>query len=112
MIKPKSVVTYRGSVEGLQEILYCKHLQKLINESQEFPKRVNFKFENCHGGSPTIIVHKAKKNSLNKDNKNVAIYDRDFKDDFLESINLAKKNNILPAYSNQNFNYFLYCNYM
>ena len=47
------------------------------------------------------------KNSLNKNNKNIAIYDRDFKDDFITNINLAKKHNIIPAYSNQKFNYFL-----
>ena len=107
MMKTRSVVTYRGSVEGLQEILYCEHLQRLINENEKFPKRVNFKFENSRGGSPTTIVNKAKKNSLNKNNKNIAIYDRDFKDDFITNINLAKKHNIIPAYSNQKFNYFL-----
>ena len=39
----KAIVTYQGSVEGLQEELYFKHLQNLINSSDEFSKRVNFK---------------------------------------------------------------------
>ena len=107
MRKIKSVITYRGAVEGLQEEMYCEHLKRLINNNKEFSKRVNFLFKNNHGGSPTTIVKKAKQNSLNSDNYNVAIYDRDFKDDFIESINLAKKYEIIPAYSNQNFNYFL-----
>lgn len=106
MRKAKNVVTYRGAVEGLQEEMYCDHLKKLINNNIDFSKRVNFLFKNSHGGSPTVIVKKAKQNSLNSDN-NVAIYDRDFKDDFIESINLAKEYNIMSAYSNQNFNYFL-----
>ena len=107
MRKTKSVITYRGAVEGLQEEMYCEHLKRLINNNKEFSKRVNFLFKNNHGGSPTTIVKKAKQNSLNSDNYNVAIYDRDFKDDFIESINLAKKYEIIPAYSNQNFNYVL-----
>ena len=32
----KSVITYRGAVEGKQEILYFEHLQNLINESSTF----------------------------------------------------------------------------
>lgn len=107
MIKTKNVITYRGAVEGLQEKLYFEHLKDLINNNDSSSKRVNFKFENSQGGSPTVVVRKALKNSLNKDNKSVAIYDRDFKNDFLESIELAQKNKIIPAYSNQNFNYFL-----
>lgn len=107
MRKTKSVITYRGAVEGLQEEMYCEHLKRLINNNKEFSKRVNFLFKNNHGGSPTTIVKKAKQNSLNSDKHNVAIYDRDFKDDFIEGINLAKKYEIIPAYSNQNFNYFL-----
>ena len=107
MRKAKSVITYRGAVEGLQEEMYCDHLKKLINNNLNFSKRVNFLFKNSHGGSPTVIVKKAKQNSLNNDNNNVAIYDRDFKRDFIESINLAQEFNIMPAYSNQNSNYFL-----
>ena len=107
MKKVKNIVTYRGAVEGLQEEMYCEHLKKLINNNENYSKRVNFLFTNNKGGSPTVIVKKAQKKSLNNDNNNVAIYDRDFKEDFIESIHLAEKNNIMPAYSNQNFNYFL-----
>lgn len=105
--KAKSFITYRGAVEGLQEKMYCEHLQNLINSNNKYSKRVNFIFENCKGGSPTTIVNKAKKNSINSDNKTIAIYDCDFKDDFVKSIKLAEENNIVPAYSNQTFNYFL-----
>ena len=107
MTKIKKVITYRGAVEGLQEILYFEHLQELINEEPTFTKRVNFLFKNAAGGSPTNVVKKAQKNILNNDNPNIAVYDRDFKSDFLESIELANKHSIFPAYSNQNFNYFL-----
>lgn len=103
----KAVVTYQGSVEGLQEELYFKHLQNLINNSDEFSKRVSFKFKNVNGGFASNVVHKAKIYS-STDNLKVAVFDHDFKDDeFIKAIHDCKKYNIFPAYSIISFNLFL-----
>ena len=76
----KAVVTYQGSVEGLQEELYFKHIQDLINNSDEFNERVSFKFKNVNGGFASNVVHKAKIYS-SADNLKVAVFDHDFNDD-------------------------------
>lgn len=52
-------------------------------------------------------MKKTIKYGINEENPNVAVFDRDFKEEFIDGINLAKKNNIYPAYSNQSFNLFL-----
>lgn len=103
----KAVVTYQGSVEGLQEELYFKHIQDLINNSDEFNERVSFKFKNVNGGFASNVVHKAKIYS-SADNLKVAVFDHDFNDDdFIKAINDCKKYHIFPAYSNISFNLFL-----
>ncbi len=86
----KAVVTYRGSVEGLQEELYFKHIQELINNSDEFNKRVNFNFKNSNGGSASKIVEKASIYT-GTNNAKIAVFDYDFKkDDFIKAIKLCK----------------------
>ncbi len=103
----KAVVTYRGSVEGLQEELYFKHIQELINNSDEFNKRVNFNFKNSNGGSASKIVEKASIYT-GTNNAKIAVFDYDFKkDDFIKAIKLCKNKRIFPAYSNVSFNLFL-----
>lgn len=103
----KAVVTYQGSVEGLQEELYFKHLQDLINNSDEFNKRVNFKFKNVNGGFASNVVNKAKIYS-STDNLKVAVFDHDFnEDEFLKAVNDCEEYHIFPAYSNISFNLFL-----
>ena len=101
------VVTYQGAVEGLQEELYFKHLQNLINSSDEFSKRVNFKFKNVGGGFASKVVNKARIYS-STDNLKVAVFDYDFNDhEFSRAINDCEKYNIFPAYSIVSFNLFL-----
>ena len=103
----KSVITYRGAVEGKQEILYFEHLQNLINESSTFKRRVNFKFKDSNGGSPSDIVKTARIYS-SMENTIVAVFDYDFKDkDFINAINTCDKNNIIFAFSIPNFDLFL-----
>ncbi len=104
----KSVLTYRGAYEGLQEELYFLHLEDLINHSP-FPYRVAFHLKNGNGGSAKDIVLKANKYALNvSDDMKVAVFDHDFKEDsFLEALKLAEKYHIFPAFSIMNFNLFL-----
>lgn len=103
----KTVVTYRGCVKGLQEVLYFNHLQNLINNCDKFNKRVNFNFKNANGGSASKIVHKAKLYS-STDNMKIAVFDHDFKEeDFIKAISDCEKYKIFPAYSNISFNLFL-----
>lgn len=103
----KSVITYRGAVEGKQEKLYFEHLRNLINESSNFKRRVNFKFKDSNGGSPSDIVNTAKIYS-SMENTIVAVFDHDFKKvDFKEALKRCNKYKIFPAFSIENFNLFL-----
>lgn len=105
----KNVLTYRGACEGLQEELYFKRLEELIMLYDSFSHRVAFRFHNCKGGSPKDIVLQAKKYAVNvNEDMCIAIYDHDFKStSFLESLSLAKKYKVFPAFSIINFNLFL-----
>lgn len=87
----KTVVTYRGCVEGLQEVLYFNHLQNLINNCDKFNKRVNFNFKNANGGSASKIVHKAKLYS-STDNMKIAVFDHVLKKRILLKQYLIVKN--------------------
>ena len=103
----KSVITYRGAVEGKQEKLYFEHLRNLINESLTFKRRVNFKFKDSNGGSPSDIVKTAKIYS-SMENTIVAVFDHDFKDrDFIKAVKTCDEKDIIPAFSIPNFNLFL-----
>lgn len=105
----KSVLTFRGAYEGLQEGLYLEHLKMMINKENCYNFRVSFKLNDGMGGSPLDIVKDAKKNAINvADRYKVAIFDCDFKyNSFKDALTLAKKQNIFSAFSNINFNMFL-----
>ena len=103
----RNVITYCGAVEGKQEILYFEHLQNLINEISTFKRRVNFKFKDSKGGSPSDIVKTVRIYS-SMENTKVAVFDHDFKDrDFIKAVKACDEKDIIPAFSIPNFNLFL-----
>lgn len=108
MATGKKCITYQGSCEGLQEKLYFKHFQELINNDKSLNKKVNFKIHNNKGGTPLDIVEDARKKSIEEYKNKIAMFDCDFKyDSFKQAILLCKKIKIQPIYSIMNFNLFL-----
>lgn len=110
----KDSITYKLSVEGLQEKMYFKHLQKLINSSSEALIRVNFDIPNPGGKGPLRVAKDANKpDSLDKtqmknEKRLYAIFDYDFKDDeFIEAVNYCNDNKISYGYSIVNFDLWL-----
>ena len=110
----KGTISYYGAYEGLQEEKYLKHLQFLINQNQNATKRVNFRFTSSNGGGPLYIVQKSLRSStfanlkeLIKNKKIVAIFDYDFKQDFIEAIHYGEKHCVILGYSNVNFDLWL-----
>ncbi len=110
----KGTINYYGVYEGLQEEKYLKHLQFLINQNKDATKRVNFRFTSSNGGGPLYIVQKSLKSAtfanqkeLIKNKKIVAIFDYDFKQDFVEALHYGEKHSIILGYSNVNFDLWL-----
>lgn len=108
----KKRITYNGAVEGLEEKIYFNHLSSLINNSDIATKLVYFDFTNALGGSPLSVAKRVNRGAyqdiLFEQNRIVAIYDYDFKDDsFLEADAYCKKNNIKNYYSFVNFDLWL-----
>lgn len=110
----KDSITYKLSVEGLQEKMYFKHLQKLINSSPEASTRVNFDILNPGGKGPLKVAKDANKpdsldkSQMKKDKRLYAIFDYDFKDDeFIEAVNYCNDNKISYGYSIVNFDLWL-----
>ena len=110
----KGTINYYGVYEGLQEEKYLKHLQSLINQNKDAVKRVNFRFSSSNGGGPLYIVQRSLKSAtfanqkeLIKNQKIVAIFDFDFKQDFIEALQYGEKHSIVLGYSNVNFDLWL-----
>lgn len=66
----KLKLVYKGTIEGLEEKLYFKRLELLINSKAE-NHMVSFKFQESEGGDPYSIAKRA--------NKIVSFYGREAK---------------------------------
>ena len=108
-------ITYYGSYEGLQEKKYLERLKFLISQNEDSKYDVSFMLKNCSGGSPLgICIHALRTitfsniTKLKKEERIIAIFDYDFKDEeFIKANEYCLKNNIVNAYSNVNFDLFL-----
>ncbi len=108
-------ITYYGSYEGLQEKKYLERLKFLISQNEESKFDVSFMLKNHSGGSPLEICKYALRTitfsniaELKKEERIIAIFDYDFKDEeFIQANEYCLKNNIVNAYSNVNFDLFL-----
>ena len=108
-------ITYYGSYEGLQEKKYLERLKFLISQNEESKYDVSFMLKNCSGGSPLDICTYALRTitfsdiaKLKKEERIIAIFDYDFKDEeFVKANEYCLKNNMVNAYTNDNFDLFL-----
>lgn len=109
----KQTRVYHIFVEGQQEELYFKHLQKLVNNENTSKYRVKFCIKNLKGGSPEKMATKTINTNSVQIDKNIQfakslVFDYDFKDEeFRKAINICNKNSLPVFYSIVNFDLWL-----
>ena len=105
MRKPrKPIVSYKGAVEGNQEKLYFDRLTEIINSEESSKYNVDFRLGSNRGGSPLQVAQKADRTKTSRDDKIIAVFDHDNKDqEFINALIFCEKQKIQLAYSNFSF---------